>query len=263
MIRKTLTYLILPTIAAVSLMVWPAEALAQRGGHGGGGFHGGGFRGGGGFHGGGFHGGAVHYGYHPNYGGYHSYGYRPFYGYHNRPFYGYGLGYFPYYGYSYGYDPYYDQGYWTNPSAGYDSGVVTTDSVPASDPGPAQATATAPVAPAGGTASATGDGQGGSVSPSNLFSMNTPSHITVRLPADADLWFDGTKMSATGAVREFSTQTLTPNRQYTYKVRARWSENGTTTDQTRTVVFTAGNDVEVIFPVPSGTVGKANGTNAP
>ena len=68
------------------------------------------------------------------------------------------------------------------------------------------------------------------------------------LPADADLWFDGTKMTTTGPVRKFSVPSLTTGRQYTYMVRARWKDNDTTTDQTRTVVFTAGTDFDVNFP---------------
>jgi len=103
MIRKTLTYMVPPLIAAVALLVWAEPAAAQHGGgHGGGGFRGGGYRGGLG-------------GYHPNYGP-HSLRYG------HRPYFGYG---FYLYDYGDGYDPDYD-GYgpypWADPSAGYSTG---------------------------------------------------------------------------------------------------------------------------------------------
>jgi uncharacterized protein (TIGR03000 family) len=85
----------------------------------------------------------------------------------------------------------------------------------------------------------------------------------VRLPADADLWFNGTKMTATGPVRVFSHPLVTPGRQYSYTIRARWIDNGTTTDQTRTVFFTPGDNLDVSFPAPSSTGEKATGMIAP
>jgi uncharacterized protein (TIGR03000 family) len=254
MIPKTLSYLVLPLIAVVVLTVWPAEAFAQRGGgHGGGGFHGGY--------------GGVHYGgvggYHSYYGGY---GYRPYYGYRSRPFYGYGF--YPYYGSGYYpnyYQDYYYQNYWAYPSTNYDSGVdPNLGLAPASDPSttvPAAPPApTAPIAPTNGTGSSSPNGERELFSSS---SADNSTRITVRLPAGADLWFEGTKMTATGPVRVFSVPPVTPGRQYTYTVRARWVENDITTDQTRTVVFTAGTDLDVSFPAPSGNGEKAKGTITP
>jgi len=56
--------------------------------------------------------------------------------------------------------------------------------------------------------------------------LDTSVHVTVSVPADAEIWFQGTKMTATGSVREYQSPPLTPGHRYTYEVRARWNENG-------------------------------------
>jgi uncharacterized protein (TIGR03000 family) len=251
MIRNTLSHLLLPVIATAALMVQAGPVEAQHGGHGGGG-HGGGFHGGG-YHGGGYHGGGYHYGNHP-YSGYHAY-HPDYHGYHVHPYYG--SGYYPYYsgGWAYpyydsGYEPYYsgtgyDPYYSAYSPLGSDAVIVpTTSSAQAPDTGSASPLITA--TPSGAPASAGG-----------------PAQITVRLPAGADLWFEGTKMSATGPVREFSTPPLTPGQRYTYSIRARWNEGETAIDQTRKAVFTAGGKLDVSFPVPEGTGEKAKGPSTP
>ncbi len=183
MVRNTLSHLVLPMIAAVVLVVWPTEALAQRGGSRGGGS---------------FHGGTVG-GFNPGF----NRGFRPFYGY----------GVYPYYGSSY-YTNYYYQNYWAYPAtSNYDSGFdLSTWSIPAADPG-----STTPVPPTSGTTSITPSGQGETVSQSSTVDV---TRITVRLPANADLWFDGKKMTATGTVRTFSLPPLTSGSRYSYAVRA-------------------------------------------
>jgi uncharacterized protein (TIGR03000 family) len=50
--------------------------------------------------------------------------------------------------------------------------------------------------------------------------------IVVRLPADADLWFQGTRMSLTGPERIFTTPALAQGQEYVYDVFARWYEAG-------------------------------------
>jgi uncharacterized protein (TIGR03000 family) len=72
-------------------------------------------------------------------------------------------------------------------------------------------------------------------------------HFTVRLPANAQVWFNGTQMPGTGAVREFRTPPLTPGR-YKYDIRVQWQENGRDVAQDRQVTFFPGDNVEVDFP---------------
>jgi uncharacterized protein (TIGR03000 family) len=231
MIRKTVSLLLLPTVVVMVLLVWggPADAAGPvRGG--GGGSRGGGYQGG---YSGGIRYGGGRVGY-PSYAN-SRYGYSSPYGYRVRPFYGYGV--YPYY-FGSGYYPYYGSGYTpysTYPSFGYDSGAVLS-------PEPL------PVQPVAGTGdSATGV----------LTTVGNTARITVRLSGDADLWFDGVKMTATGPVREFATPELSADRQYGYEIHARWMEGGTTIDQTRKIAFAAGNHLDVSFPTPSGTEEQA------
>ena len=79
------------------------------------------------------------------------------------------------------------------------------------------------------------------------------AHVTVYVPADAELWFDDVKKKATGPVREFVTPELKPDHHYTYEVRARWRENGREVTQTRKAVVTAGANAEVDFGSPPPT----------
>jgi len=78
---------------------------------------------------------------------------------------------------------------------------------------------------------------------------DTRAHITVSVPAGAELWFNDTRSTATGAVREYASPPLTAGDRFTYDVRARWNENGHEVTQTQQVEVTAGAHVGVKFPV--------------
>jgi uncharacterized protein (TIGR03000 family) len=78
---------------------------------------------------------------------------------------------------------------------------------------------------------------------------DTRAHVTVSVPADAEIWFNDTKTTVTGAIREYESPPLTPGDRYTYDVRARWNEDGHGVTQTQQVHVTAGNRVNVYFPV--------------
>jgi uncharacterized protein (TIGR03000 family) len=75
-----------------------------------------------------------------------------------------------------------------------------------------------------------------------------PVYIEVRVPADADIWFDDAKTTQTGTVREFVSPPLTPGHDYTYDIRARWTEEGRHVSHTRRVAVHAGERVSVTFP---------------
>jgi uncharacterized protein (TIGR03000 family) len=81
-----------------------------------------------------------------------------------------------------------------------------------------------------------GDGQTGS--------------IRVRLPAGAELWIDKTKSAQQGAIREFVTPGLDPERVYIYPLRARWVEDGITVEKSIKVKVFAGSRVTVNFVRP-------------
>ena len=88
--------------------------------------------------------------------------------------------------------------------------------------------------------------------------VDTTAHVTATVPADAEIWIDGTKTTSTGAVRQFQSPPLTTGQQYSYEVRAGWSEHGHEVIQTQNVAVTAGAHVTVSFPVSPKTAGQAS-----
>jgi uncharacterized protein (TIGR03000 family) len=81
--------------------------------------------------------------------------------------------------------------------------------------------------------------------------------ITVKVPPDAEVRFDGYKTTTTGPVRRFETPLLKPRQPYTYTVEARWKENGREVTQKQDVPVAAGANVRLDFPLPSGGKDKA------
>ena len=71
--------------------------------------------------------------------------------------------------------------------------------------------------------------------------------VNVSVPADAEIWFDGTKTVQTGPARRFVSPPVTPGPDYTYEVKARWRENGTAVTQTRRVIVHAGDVINLRF----------------
>ena len=77
---------------------------------------------------------------------------------------------------------------------------------------------------------------------------DTHAHIIIRVPADAELWFNGTKVTGEeGTVRKFTSPPLTPGQRYSYEVRAQWQKNGQTITTTREVSVKAGTRINVDF----------------
>jgi uncharacterized protein (TIGR03000 family) len=245
MFHNTLTFCRTLLLAGAVVVLTAGAALARGGGgHGGGGFaggHGGGFHGGGfggGHFGGGFHGGGFGGGFNR---GFHNGGrFFP----HSR---GFGFAYpgyssyaYPYYSYSYPY--YYDPGSYSYAYTPYYSPDLSSGL--AYNPGYSAPYSYQPaLASPGGSAL-------GSPAP------DTAAHVTVNVPADAGVWFDGNQTRSTGPVREFISPSLTPGQWYAYEVRARWHKDGREVTQTRTVAVTAGAHLRVDFSVPTGTTAK-------
>ena len=65
--------------------------------------------------------------------------------------------------------------------------------------------------------------------------QHNEAHITLVVPPDAEVWFDGDKAQQTGPTREFVSPPLTPGQTYTYHVRVRWTENGKPVEQDRDI----------------------------
>jgi uncharacterized protein (TIGR03000 family) len=69
--------------------------------------------------------------------------------------------------------------------------------------------------------------------------------IEVRVPAGAEVWFDGEKATDTGTERTFRSKPLQPDTIYTFEVKASWKENDKPVERTRKVRVMAGDEVRL------------------
>jgi uncharacterized protein (TIGR03000 family) len=86
-------------------------------------------------------------------------------------------------------------------------------------------------------------------SPNSSVSYDTPSNapsdravrVSVHVPANAEIWFDGNPTQQRGERRTYVSPPLAPDPARHYEVRARWVDgNGRFVDQTRWVAVRAG-----------------------
>jgi uncharacterized protein (TIGR03000 family) len=71
--------------------------------------------------------------------------------------------------------------------------------------------------------------------------------MDVHVPADAQIWFEGSKTGQHGDLRTFVSPPLEPGRKFGYDIRARWTEAGKEIDETQHVSVRAGEHVQVEF----------------
>ena len=70
----------------------------------------------------------------------------------------------------------------------------------------------------------------------------------VRVPTpDTQLWIEGKEMTSGGILRTFISPPLESGKDYTYTIRASWTENGKAVDRTQVVDVKAGKRVAVDF----------------
>lgn len=211
MFRKHLLIVNALALAAAVVLLAAGPATAQHRDYGYGGYS---------------HGGYYSHGYYPGHSGYYSHGYYPgHYGYYGHSYYPsyshYGLGYYP--GYYSSYYGSYAPGYYLY-APGY-----TYSATPGSYQAfyPSTGSIGAPAMPTG---------------------VDRVVHFDIRVPADAEIWFDGAKTESVGPAREFVSPALVPDHRYTYEIRARWKEGGREVTQTRRVTVHAGERVSLTFP---------------
>ncbi len=89
------------------------------------------------------------------------------------------------------------------------------------------------------------------VSPPLSAIADDTARVEVRLPADAELWFEGQKTAQTGSDRSFHSPELQPGENYVYNVHARWQADGKPVDETRKVTVHAGDHVVVNLTQPA------------
>lgn len=85
--------------------------------------------------------------------------------------------------------------------------------------------------------------------------------IMMRVPPDAQVWFDDQKTAQTGLTRSYITPPLNPNRDFAYQVRVQWMQNGHPVDRVRKVDVHAGDRLFVNFmqPASQGMGGNRSG----
>ena len=66
-------------------------------------------------------------------------------------------------------------------------------------------------------------------------SADNRAHITLHVPTDAQVWFDGKATKQTGTLREYHTPELTPGNKYHYEVRVRWMKDGKPVEEKRRI----------------------------
>jgi uncharacterized protein (TIGR03000 family) len=83
--------------------------------------------------------------------------------------------------------------------------------------------------------------------------LQATAFVTVWVPADAELRFEGIRTDPRGTFRRFTTPPLIAGREYTYDIHATWTENGRQVTKTRHVPVRAGDRLYVDFRVPETT----------
>jgi uncharacterized protein (TIGR03000 family) len=84
--------------------------------------------------------------------------------------------------------------------------------------------------------------------------LTLPVRINVSVPASAQIWFDDARTTQMGEFRHFFSPPLAPGRDYSYEVKATWTQDGKPTTQTRHVTVHAGDVITLSFlPAGAGT----------
>ncbi len=191
------------------------------------------------------------YGYgNPGYGGYNQFGYggNGYGGYNQFGYGGYNRGY-PSLGNSYA-PGYYGSNSYPGASSGYTYGNPAYNyGTPAYSPG-----SSGFVYPDSSSGSYNGMTAGtggtnysyGNMSPS--MPAQNAARLNVRVPsANAEVWVEGTRTQQQGTWREFVSPALSPEKSYTYEVKARWMEGGSPVERTREVSVKANGVATVDF----------------
>ncbi len=77
------------------------------------------------------------------------------------------------------------------------------------------------------------------------------AYITVIVPTtDAEVWIAGTTTDVKGAERLFHSPVLEAGKTFKYAIKAKWTIDGKTSEQTRDVEFQAGQSTRVDFRTP-------------
>lgn len=78
-----------------------------------------------------------------------------------------------------------------------------------------------------------------------------PIRVDVNCPADAEVWFNGTRTFQAGTYRTFVSPSMAPGRVYAYEIRARWEESGRPITWRRDYEVSAGDRLLVDVGAPA------------
>jgi uncharacterized protein (TIGR03000 family) len=163
-------------------------------------------------------------------------------------------GWYPYTGYSYYYTPYYS--YYSTPVYSYyATPAYSSYSTPGYSYYTPQYASTAYYAPefyygSPGVMRSSAYYSPATTTDEEVTTRDDAAHLRVRVPADADLWFQGIPMQRSGSVRDFVSPRLNPGKKYTYDIEARWMEGDRAVDVKRTITVRANDwlDVDLMRP---------------
>jgi uncharacterized protein (TIGR03000 family) len=87
--------------------------------------------------------------------------------------------------------------------------------------------------------------------------MDNTALINVRVPPNAEVFFDDEGTSQSGSFRSFISPPLNSDRNFVYHIRARWTEDGRQVEKVRNIEVHAGDRLFVNFISPTrGTSGQ-------
>ena len=82
------------------------------------------------------------------------------------------------------------------------------------------------------------------------------ARVIVKVPAEAEIWFDDVPTSQGGSYREFTTAPLPKDRALSYKIRARWRVKGAELTRSEDVSVAPGGTFTANFLTVDGWTGK-------
>jgi uncharacterized protein (TIGR03000 family) len=77
--------------------------------------------------------------------------------------------------------------------------------------------------------------------------VEVSAYVDVRVPEDAVVYIQGKRMELTGTERRFVSPALNPDTDYTYTIRATWTEDDREVSKTKRLAVRAGEHREVRF----------------
>ncbi len=71
------------------------------------------------------------------------------------------------------------------------------------------------------------------------------ARIWLRVPVDAEVWFEGAKTTQTGALRYYFSPPLAPEQRYSYQLQTRWSKDGKFVERQQQIDVRAGDELRL------------------